>query len=76
MKFIDEKEKLLLKMDSAIESHPNNGVLESLKRILSSYNSASQLNGVLSRTVVDNLDYKIQIGEDLIKFEEWFQHNQ
>lgn len=76
MKFEEEKEKLLLKLDSAIENHPNNEVLESLRRILNSYYSASQLNGVLGRIVVDSLDYNIEIGEDLIKFEQWFSNNQ
>ena len=75
MKFEEEKEKLLLKLDSVIQNHPNNEVLESLRRILNSYYTASQLNGVLGRIVVDSLDYNLEIGEDLIQFEERFQTN-
>ncbi|AXT59293.1 hypothetical protein D1816_02665 [Aquimarina sp. AD10] len=67
-----EKDRLLLELDSEIISNPNNEVLKSLNRILKSHNSFSELNGALSRTVVDSLGFELKIGEKIIEFENYF----
>ncbi|WP_179354716.1 hypothetical protein [Winogradskyella vidalii] len=67
-----EKDKLLSELDSEIKRNPDNEILKSLKRNLNSFQSVSDLNGVLSRTVVDSLDFELKIGEKLIEFENYF----
>ncbi|WP_181256238.1 hypothetical protein [Aurantibacter aestuarii] len=39
---------------------------------MNSLQSVSELNGILSRLVVDSLDYEFKIGEKLIEFENYF----
>ena len=70
--FRTEKDKLLSELDSEIKRNPDNEILKSLNRNLNSYKSVSDLNGVLSRTVVDSLGFEFKIGEKLIEFENYF----
>ena len=70
--FRTEKERLLSELDSEIRRNPNNEILKSLNRNLNLYKSVSDLNGVLSRTVVDSLGFEFKIGEKLIEFENYF----
>ncbi|WP_167342054.1 hypothetical protein [Nonlabens sp. SY33080] len=70
--FTIEKHKLLSELDSEIKLNPDNGILKSLRRNLNSYQSVSELNGTLSRIVVDSLGFKFKIGEKLIEFENYF----
>lgn len=72
MNFKTEKAKLLSELESEIKSHPDNEILKSLYRNLNSHQSATELNGVLSRIIVDSLDYKFHIGQKLIEFENFF----
>jgi len=46
--------------------------LKSLNQILKSYNSASDLDGKLSRTIVDSHGHPPKIGEKLLQFEHYF----
>ncbi len=70
--FKTEKDKLLFELDSEIKRNPDNEILKSLNRNLNSYQSVSDLNGVLSRTVFDSLDFEFKIGGKLIEFENYF----
>ena len=70
--FKTEKDKLLSELESEIKSHPDNEILKTLYRILNSHQSVNELNGVLSRIIVDSLDYEFQIGQKLIEFENFF----
>jgi len=70
--FRTEKDKLLSELDFEIKRNPNNEILKSIKRNLKSYQSVSDLNGVLSRTVIDSLGFEFKIGEKLIEFENYF----
>ena len=70
--FITEKEKLLSELDSEIKLNPDNGILKSLNQNLNSYQSVSDLNGTLSRIVVDSIGFEFKIGEKLIEFENYF----
>ena len=70
--FSIEKDKLLTDLNSEIKNNPKNEILKSLSRTLESYESVFDLNGVLSRIVVDCLDYELEIGEKLIEFENYF----
>ena len=70
--FRTEKDKLLSELDSEIKQNPDNEILKSLNLYLNLYKSVSELNGVLSRIVVDSLDFKFKIGEKLIEFENYF----
>ena len=71
-----EKEELIgrLKEEMTNHDHRENRILESLYEYLKSINSAKQLNGFLSRKVVDHLDYRIEIGSNLIEFEKYFSN--
>ncbi len=70
--FKAEKDKILLELDSEIKQNPDNRILKSLYRNLNSLQSVSDLNGILSRIVVDSLGYEFKIGEKLIEFENYF----
>ena len=70
--FRTEKRKLLSELDSEIKLNPNNETLKSLSRNLNSYNSVSDLNGILRRIVIDSLGFEFKIGEKLIEFENYF----
>jgi hypothetical protein len=70
--FKTEKDKLLSELDSEIKRNPDNGILKSLYRNLNSLQYVSDLNGILSRIVVDSLGYEFKIGEKLIEFENYF----
>ncbi|MGY5353458.1 hypothetical protein [Wenyingzhuangia sp. IMCC45467] len=70
--FKTEKAKLLSELNSEIKRNPNNEILEILKNNLDSYQSVSELNGFLSRTIVDSLNFEFKIGEKLIEFENYF----
>ena len=70
--FKTEKDKLLSELESEIKSHPDNEILKTLYRNLNSHQSVNELNGVLSRIIVDSLDYEFQIGQKLIEFENFF----
>ena len=70
--FRKEKDKLLTDLNSEIKNNPKNEILKSLSRTLGSYESVFDLNGILSRIVVDCLDYELAIGEKLIEFEKYF----
>ena len=70
--FKTEKDKLLSELESEINLHSDNEILKTLYRNLNSYQFVSELNGALSRIVVDSLDYKFQIGQKLIEFENFF----
>ncbi len=67
-----KKEKLLSYLDLEIKNNPENNILKLLQKNLKSYNSVLDLNGYLSRTVVDCLDFELKIGEKLIEFEHYF----
>jgi glutamine synthetase type III len=70
--FRTEKDRLLSELESEIKRNPDNEILKALSRNLNSYQSVSELNGVLSRIVIDSLDFKFEIGEKLIQFENYF----
>ena len=70
--FSTEKNKLLADLNSEIKNNPKNEILKSLSRTLELYESISDLNGVLSRIVVDCLGFEFKIGEKLIEFENYF----
>jgi hypothetical protein len=70
--FRTEKDKLLSELDSEIKRNPDNETLKSLNRNLNSFQSVSELNGVLSRIVVDSLGFEFKIGGKLIEFENYF----
>lgn len=70
--FKTEKDKLLLELDSEIKQNPDNEPLKTLYMNLNSYKTVSELNGLLSRIVVDSLDFEFKIGEKLIEFENYF----
>jgi len=70
--FRTEKDRLLSELESETKRNPSDEVLKNLNQVLNSYQSVSDLNGVLSRIVVDSLDYKFEIGEKLIQFENYF----
>lgn len=72
MNFKTEKDRLLLELESEIKRHPDNEILKTLNLNLISYQYVSELNGVLSRIVVDSLGFELQIGEKLIEFENFF----
>lgn len=69
------KGELLKKLNNEAQIHPNNETLKSLYRVLKSYQSASEVNGTLSKIVVDSLEYDFAIGEELISFEKYFSNN-
>ncbi|WP_179339044.1 hypothetical protein [Winogradskyella ludwigii] len=58
--FRTEKDKLLSELDSEIKRNPNNETLKSLNRNLNSFQSVSELNGVLSRIVVDSHGFEFE----------------
>ena len=70
--FSVEKNRLVSELNSEIINNPNNEILKSLNQILKSYNSVSDLNGKLSRIIVDSLEHNLKIGEKLIQFENYF----
>ena len=70
--FKTEKDKLLSELNSEIKRNPDNGILKSLNRTFSSYQSVAELNGTLSITIVDSLGFEFKIGEKLIEFENYF----
>jgi hypothetical protein len=70
--FKTEKDRLLLELESEIKRHPDNEILKTLNMNLISYQSVSELNGVLGRIVVESLGFEFQIGEKLIEFENFF----
>jgi hypothetical protein len=71
-KFEIEKAGLIAELDIAIMQNPKDAVLKALKDILGKLNTATELNGVLSRIVVDSLDYEYEVGEKIIEFEQYF----
>jgi len=66
--FSTEKDKLLANLNSEIKNNPKNEILKSLSWTLESYESISDLNGALSRIVVDCLGFEFKIGENLTKY--------
>ena len=74
--FKKEKEELFFRLKEEMTNHDHreNRILESLYEYLKPINSAKQLNGSLSRNVVDHLDYRIEIGSKLIEFENYFSN--
>ena len=55
----------------AILANPKNKSSEEILKLLSRYGQ-KKYPGVLSRMIVDTLDYKFQIGERIIEFERYF----
>ena len=70
--FSTEKDKLLSVLNTEIKDNPKNEILKSLCRTLESHESVFDLNGVLSRIVVDCLGFEFEIGEKIIEFEKYF----
>ena len=70
--FKTEKDILLSELESEIKLNPDNEILKVLNHNLNSYQHISELNGALSRIVVDSLNFKGEIGAKIIQFENYF----
>ena len=68
----EESDKFLSSLDNEIVKNPKNQTYKALQGYMQSLNLQRNLSGVLSRTVVDSLDYKFKIGERIIEFDKYF----
>jgi hypothetical protein len=68
----EENENFLSLLNIEIEKNPKNQTYKSLQEYMQSLNLDRNLSGVLSRVVIDSLDYKFKIGERIIEFDKYF----
>ncbi|RKS42483.1 hypothetical protein BC962_3297 [Gillisia mitskevichiae] len=68
----EENENFLSILDTQIVKNPKIQTYKSLQEYMQSLNLERNLSGVLSRVVVDSLDYKFKIGERIIEFDKYF----
>ena len=70
-----ETEKLILIKDIEIEisKAQSHATLEKIKELVELLNTHSELDGGLSNLVIDELDNRIQVGEKIIDFENYFR---
>lgn len=68
-----EKQKLLELLDYDINKHQSDNYLKKIKTTVKSLKNHSDLNGLLTRMVIDGIDFSYKSGEKLIEFEEYYR---
>lgn len=71
--FETEKSKLIQDLEIEIRNAQYKGALEKIKGLVDSLQSHADLDGALSDLVHNELDNKIQVGEKIIDFENYFR---
>ncbi|MGV3588189.1 MAG: hypothetical protein ACO1OF_14380 [Adhaeribacter sp.] len=66
------KANLLSELSMAIRQNPEDEIIITLWNIIRNTNSPSELDGGLTRIVVDSLDFKLKAGERIVAFENSF----
>jgi hypothetical protein len=71
--FKTEKLNLIKDIEIEIGKAQSHATLEKIKALVELLNTHSDLEGGLSNLVIDELDNKIQVGEKIIDFENYFR---
>ena len=71
--FKTEKFNLIRDIDIEIGITQTDATLIKIKRLIESINTHSDLDGKLSSLVIDELDNRVRIGEQIIDFENYFR---
>jgi len=71
--FETEKSNLIQDIEIQIGIAQSDAKLKKIKKLVESINSHSDLDGELSSLVIDELDSKVRVGEQIIDFEKYFR---